>query len=257
MPKPNGLRKNPFVSDVQEEVEVPIQTPFSSGPDAMDIDDTGISSTVQSTSPKVGIPRSITDPELHTSVGRAGTEAVNLNDLTQTAPFAPSSTGLRGMDDLATTLPFESRASRSANVRPITSSTPRDLKLPRPPKPIVPPGEDMMTNEKWKQYVRNMEVYMTGWNQFNTAMIDHFRARQDQIHQMMSKSWVDAIGDGPSADEIDSSDGFEKKAGYGAYMTWLQDDARCRTWWEHANEQHRKCLEDLGRIRERVRVGKA
>ncbi|OAP56406.1 hypothetical protein AYL99_09585 [Fonsecaea erecta] len=182
---------------------------------------------------------------------RSTNGGVDLKEFTQQAPFAPTSAGLKGMkDDLETFLPFESRASQDVNLNRATTARIRALNLPKPPKVVTPPAEDRLDKTNFAQYVENMENYMREWNKFNAKMIEHFRSRQDRICGTMSPHWISQPSDGPEADAVDADGSGDTKAGYGAYMQWLQDDAQCRNWWEEANEKHLQCLEDLGRARQ-------
>ncbi|KIX99762.1 uncharacterized protein Z520_04398 [Fonsecaea multimorphosa CBS 102226] len=182
---------------------------------------------------------------------RSTNGGVDLKDFAQQAPFAPTSAGLKGMkDDLETFLPFESRASNEVNLNSTPSARIRALNLPKPPKIVIPPAEDRLDKTNFAQYVENMEHYMGEWNKFNAKMIEHFRARQDRVCGTMSPHWIAQPSDGPGADALDADGSGDKKAGYGAYMQWLKDDAQCRNWWEEANEKHLQCLEDLGRTRQ-------
>ena len=176
---------------------------------------------------------------------------VDLKDLSQHAPFAPTSTGLKDMDDIAAHLPFESRPAEKVDTNRKPGARLRDLDLPKPPKPVAPPAEDRLDQQNFSQYVTNMNGYMREWNNFNAKMIEHFRHRQDRVCGTMCPNWVGMRGDGPDADDLNESS--EQNAGYAAYMQWLKDDAQCRDWWEHANEQHLICMEDLGRIREKAK----
>ncbi|KIW93798.1 uncharacterized protein Z519_05113 [Cladophialophora bantiana CBS 173.52] len=181
---------------------------------------------------------------------RSTNGGVDLKEFTEQAPFAPTSAGLKGMkEDLVTHLPFESRASNDVNLNRTTTARIRALNLPKPPKVVTPPAEDRLDKVNFAQYVENMDNYMHEWNKFNAKMIEHFRSRQDRVCGTMSPHWISQPSDGPDADILDEEGAGEKKAGYGAYMQWLKDDAQCRTWWEEANEKHLQCLEDLGRIR--------
>jgi hypothetical protein len=177
---------------------------------------------------------------------RSSHGGVDLREFTQQAPFAPTS-GLGGLkDDLETHLPFESRAADAQS----QAARLRALKLPHPPRGVVPPAPDLLDKNNFAQYVENMQIYIREWNTFNARMIEHFRSRQDRVCGTMSANWISQLGDGPNAEILDLEEGADKQAGYGAYMQWLKDDAQCRDWWEEANEKHLHCLEDLGRTRE-------
>lgn len=81
-------------------------------------------------------------------------------------------------------------------------------------------------------------------------MLDHFRTRQDQINVGMRNNWIDSMGDGPSVEAFDTASDPSLRAGFSTYMAWLEDDAKCRSWWDTANERHRECFENLARIRD-------
>lgn len=181
---------------------------------------------------------------------------VDLEDLKKTVPFAPSGTGLKDLNELSSTLPFQSRpaASVDQSLNHTISSTARRLDLPKPPKVIMPPAEDSLTQESWEIYVHNINTYLHDWNVFNIKMLDHFRTRQDQINVGMRNNWISSVGDGPSVEVFDAADGSDGlRAGFATYMAWLEDDARCRSWWDTANERHRECFENVARIRDKVK----
>lgn len=213
--------------------------------DAMDVDDTPPVNGKAGHSPG-GIPRSTAEAPRPSSRRLSVDGGVDLREFAQQAPFTPTRTGLKDLDDLATHLPFESKPEENPNSKP--SARLRALNLPKPPKVVVPPAADRLDQANFLQYVDNMNVYMREWNHFNAKMIEHFRNRQDRVCGTMSPNWIGMLGDGPDADEVDGTGA--QKAGYAAYIQWLKDDAQCREWWDHANENHMQCLEDLGRVRE-------
>lgn len=224
-------------------------------PDVMDIDD---DANVSSQSARTPLQHSsVNSAKMAPDVipRRPSKNGINLEELSKQAPFSPSATGLKDMHDLASNLPWESRASEKVNLEKSTTLRLRELDLPKPPKCIVPPSLDQLNVGNWNKYVENLQTYMQDWNGFNEKMIDHFKVRQDQFCRGMADNWISMIGDGPSADELSPNDPTinRSRAGYGTYMDWLRDDAICRQWWENANEKHRQCLEDLGRIRDVVK----
>lgn len=185
----------------------------------------------------------------HTS----GSNGLNLNDLASSAPFVSSGNGLKDLNDLGDTLPWPSRPAETLNALHRTDSSKlRELNLPRPPKPPHPLTESELDQHSWKRYGDAMTTYMHDWNKFNNAMIEHFRSRQEAVTHGMYRNWVCAQGDGASADEFEASGGTDR-AGYATYMTWLEDDRKCRTWWDIAFEEHKVCMEGLGKVRRRVK----
>lgn len=183
----------------------------------------------------------------------SGSNGLNMNDLAQSAPFVSSGNGLKDMKDMGDNLPWTSRAADTLETLHRTDSmTLRELNLPRPPKPPHPLTESELDQHSWKRYGEAMTNYMHDWNKFNNAMIDHFRSRQEAVTHGMYRNWVCAQGDGASADDFLASKGHDR-AGYATYMTWLEDDRKCRTWWDVAFEEHKVCMEGLGKVRKRVK----
>jgi hypothetical protein len=218
--------------------------------DAMDIDGDSMENLQSHVAPDLESPlqnSSISPPT-------AGLN-INLDDLKKTAPFAPSATGIQDLDDLSNAIPFDSRAAPSVDpaLNRTISSTVRRLDLPKPPKTVVPPPEDGLTQEAWESYVRNVNTYLRDWNVFNIKMLDHFRTRQDQINVGMRNNWISSVGDGPSVEAFDTGGDSSLRAGFATYMAWLEDDSRCRSWWDTANERHRECFENLARVRDTVK----
>ncbi|RMZ87442.1 hypothetical protein DV736_g5327, partial [Chaetothyriales sp. CBS 134916] len=185
---------------------------------------------------------------------------INLDDLKDTAPLS-SEGGLNGMhDDLKSSLPFESRAAPFPDFEK-TSSTQTRLKLsdlPRPPKLIHPPPDDHSSNQAWQDYITNINAYVRDWAQYEERIIDHFHVRNRLLRTAMADDWVTSPTDGPPGNEISQNDfgqlNTNKKAGYGTYMDWLEDDKVCHVAWETACERHRLCLEELGKVRERLKT---
>ncbi len=247
--KKSGMPTNPMTLDAETAASPRRSRPASArATDAMDID-SSFSDTVPITTPTNDESHDVDQPAPQCTYP---TQAdVNLNNLANVAPFAPSSTGLKDLDDLSTTLPFESRPAPAVNLsRTILSS--RRLNLPKPPRTVIPPS-DIDTNKlSWERYIADMNAYFYDWNVFNKKMIEHFRSRQEQIDMSMASHWISMMGSGPSPDHMDGA-----KAGYATYMAWLEDDTQCREWWDVANEKHRICFEDLGKARAKAKAAAA
>lgn len=164
---------------------------------------------------------------------------MNLGDLKDVAPFAPSNEGLKNLADLSATLPFESRPS----VNNVTEGTlsPQLLKLPAPPKRISVP--ETLTQTSWERYIAQMRAYMLAWNTFNTKMLAHFNERQASVETTLKPEWMSAIGDGTD------------KWGFLAYMQGVEEDFRVRAHWDVSWEQHRECMRGFGSVRDMLRAG--
>lgn len=190
----------------------------------------------------------------HTSDAGTRVNGFSMNDLKQSGPFAPSQTGLKDLNDLTNNLPFKSRPAENVDVLHRTTSTAlRELNLPRPPKPPHCPADSEITSRSWLDFADSMTTYMHDWNRFNAAMVEHFRLRQEAVTHGMYRNWVMAWGDGATAEDFEASHGSDR-AGYATYMTWLDDDKKCRAWWDVAFEEHIRCMEGLGRVRKCVKA---
>lgn len=159
---------------------------------------------------------------------------LNLGDLKKVAPFAPSNEGLTNLNELSSTLPFESRPSNGA----VNIPSREPLTLPNPPKaPQVPTN---LTQTSWERYIAQMRGYMFEWNAYNTKMLSHFNKRQATVEDTLRPEWMSAVGDGT------------EKWGFKAYMLGVEEDFRVRQHWDVSWERHRECMKALGQVRERL-----
>ena len=159
---------------------------------------------------------------------------INLGELKNVAPFAPSHEGLSNLNDLTSTLPFESRPSKNA-----AEHSPRQpLVLPNPPK--APPIPVTLTQTSWEWYIAQMRGYMFEWNVYNTKMLNHFNDRQLSVENTLKPEWMSAIGEGT------------EKWGFKAYMQGVEEDFRVREHWNLSWERHRECMKAFGGARESV-----
>jgi hypothetical protein len=208
----------------------------------------------------------------------------NLDNLRNTVPFTnPSGGGIENLEDIHTTLPFESQAKQQratkSDIRPRALELPNPPKRPWAPKPVFlgPTSKHLvLPREKWNWYVSAMGAYMHEWNAFNGRMLTHFNARQQANETGLSPGWISAVGDstrlkinGADDDSIDEPakkdfddyhiDEFlvpgTSKGGFSAYLRGIEEDIQVRKHWEVACEMHRECILDLGRLREWIRDG--
>ncbi|CDM38257.1 Heat shock protein DnaJ [Penicillium roqueforti FM164] len=220
----------------------------------------------------------------------SGTEArtplFNLENLRNTVPFTNTTGGgIENLEDIHTTLPFESQAKQQRttrdDIRPRTLQLPNPPKRPWAPKPVLlaPTSKQLvLPRDKWNWYVSAMGAYMHEWNAFNCRILTHFNARQDANETGLSPGWIGAFGDSTrlkinGADD-DSNEGTTKtrkdlddyhvdeflipgtsKGGFSAYLRGIEEDIQVRKHWEVACELHRECILDLGRLREWIRDG--
>ncbi|KAI4182949.1 MAG: hypothetical protein LQ346_006438 [Caloplaca aetnensis] len=181
-----------------------------------------------SVAPPRPVPSAVTGPGQGQSRDR---DQLNLSHFKNVAPFAPNQEGIKDLNDLTTTLPFQSRPS----ARPPSSPVPQPLQLPSPPKAPVAP--EQLAPPAWERYTSAMRAYMNEWNAYNTKMLNHFNERLATVKAMSLKpDWMTAVGDG----------GYEK------YMRGVEDDFRVREHWDVSWERHRECMKTLGTVREKL-----
>ncbi|KZF25176.1 hypothetical protein L228DRAFT_236297 [Xylona heveae TC161] len=149
---------------------------------------------------------------------------LDLSNLNKVEPLAPGQHGLKNLNDLSDTLPFESRAAAEPINKP---APPARLALPDPPKGPTPPVT--VNSETWKPYLESMRVYFSEWRSFNKRMLMHFNSRQDQVDLDLGPDFLGTIGEGP-------------KGGLMLYMQGLEEDFRVRAHWDVSYERHRTVM---------------
>ena len=180
--------------------------------------------------PRPPIPRRPVAPSQAQSIQQDG--QLNLGDLKNVAPFAPNQQGIKDLNDLNTTLPFDSKASAKPADSPLS---PRKLDIPHPPKPPIAP--ETLTQNTWDRYLAATLIYMSDWNIYNTKMLAHFNERQTSVDQTLKPQWLSAVGEGT------------EKWGFGKYMQGLEEDFRVREHWDVSWERHRECMRAFGAVR--------
>lgn len=159
---------------------------------------------------------------------------LNLGDLKNVFPFAPSNEGLGNMNDMTTTLPFESCASPT---KPSADTPALRHGLPHPPKfPFTPRN---LTSSTCEHYLRQLRSYMDAWNGFNTDMVKVLAKRQAFIQESSNCNWLDIRGNG-----------------YEDYMKGLEEHKRARVHLETAYDHHEKNMKDLGFVRDEIIRGR-
>lgn len=166
----------------------------------------------------------------------------NLSDLAKVAPFsAPSSSGgLKDLNPLASSLPFQSQAAATLPTHPLKPQTLQTPVVPVPPKPPT-----RLTKEQWHQFAQNFALFLRAWHSFNSAMLAHFAAREQAAQQRMQSGmgWLEAAGDGMQTGPT----------GYGSYLQAVKEDERVREVWMLGCERHAHAAREFEEVRERVR----
>ncbi|OCL04737.1 hypothetical protein AOQ84DRAFT_111508 [Glonium stellatum] len=171
-------------------------------------------------------PSSATDP--------FGPGLESLFELKNVEPIKQSSNGgLRDLNNLSSTLPFESRTSAS---HPFKPSAPQNLNLPLVPKPPDEPSR--LTKQTFARYMHAMQAYMVMWHGFNSTLVSHFAEREKWCACLDAK-WLTSLGEPTN------------KPGFDSYLRSLQEDEKVRTHWNIACEKHRTAVEACARVREK------
>ena len=266
-----GSAANPYVVDEEDDQATGSRTTAYTAPtdqdanmhepDAMDIDNTPPATEPahpqQSTADQPKEPRLVSVPPSawrqsqlpHASNSHHRTTSggsnngplrANLNDLANVAPFAQSSdgSGLQSFNSLSETLPFTSQAANTLPTSPLKPQV-----LPTPAVPIPPKAPTRLSKQSWHQYAQNFGVYLHAFNSFNSAMLQHFQARDQQAMARMQKgtAWLEATGD-PTAG-----------GGFGTYAREVREDERVRETWDMGCERRADAVKEFDEVRERVR----
>jgi hypothetical protein len=156
-------------------------------------------------------------------------DALNLDDLKETVPVGPSKSGLGGMDDLTSTLPFESRPSSTIPNQKIEA---QQLELPRIPKAPTSPDPDTLTSAEWELYKAHFAAYLHEWNKYNERMNAHFQARTRHEKELPADLFL------PSANKV-----------FRDYQAGVEQDFRVRAHWEVSCEWHKSAVQKLAVLR--------
>ena len=216
----------------------------SSDADAMDVDDptppsakTGPPQTndgyVPSAQPDLshGTPRQapVLPPRSPAVKPRSGDDShpekkashLNLGDLKNIYPFAPSNEGLGNMNEMGTTLPQSSQASSTKYSAELSFQRKR---LPSPP--LCPSRPPNLTQHSWDQYCLGLRRYLDEWTKFNDQMADILK---EITRESLRYDWSDLEGQG-----------------YDQCMNKLREHQRARVHLEVACENHETIMKSLG-----------
>lgn len=161
---------------------------------------------------------------------------LNLGDLKNVYPFAPSNEGLGNMSEIGTTLPQPSHAS---STKQSTESSLQRMKFPNPP--LGPSNPLNLTQHSWDHYCLNLRRYLDEWTKFNAQMAEILK---NITQESLKCDWLDPEG-----------------KGYDKHMKMLGEHQRARVHMEVACEYNEKCMKSLGdamdaKVRGRGGVGR-
>lgn len=161
---------------------------------------------------------------------------LNLGDMKNVYPFAPSNEGLGNMSEMGTTLPQSSHASPT---RYSTESSLQRMKFPNPP--LSPSHPHSLTQHSWDHYCLSLRRYVDEWTKFNDQMAEILKSI---TRESVKCDWSEPEG-----------------KGYDKHMAMLNEHHRARVHLEVACENNEKCMRSLGdamdeKVRGRGGVGR-
>lgn len=203
----------------------------------------------------------------------------NMNTLNNAAPFTNSG-GINDMNDIYSTLPFESRANDPNTGRRMAPQRTK-TSLPQPPRRpsrpgVVPNGNDprnmVLPKQAWENYEKQMSAYVIEWNKFQRQMLQLLAVRQLGFETGLAPRWIDATGDSLRLNTKSNEDDADVQArendtdndsdillphnphgGFKAYFNSVDDYMRIVEHWSVALERHRECISQLGELRQWIR----
>lgn len=170
-----------------------------------------------------------------------------MNDFRHVPPFTPAApgSGLRDLNDLASTLPNQPQSAPTHPAR--TPSDSIRVDLPKIPKPPLQP--QTLTQASWTYYLAQMTAYMAAWNTFNVAMANQSLSRATQQADRMKSGggmvdgWLGVLGE------------TMELVGWDGYKRGLKEDERIRIHGNVALERHVAAVEMHDKLRARIQVG--
>lgn len=186
-----------------------------------------------------GMPNgSATAPTSATEVRPPDVGLSGLSSLAATEPFLPTTNGngLSGMNDLKSDLPFKSRASDSYPTDANASST-----LKYPEVPVPPTLASKFTITTGADYLSNMDQYVKEYCKYNKVMLNHFRARQENLESDMEKTVCETRG------------ASAKGIGFAQYYKMMKQDEGAMIAWQLAQSRHVQALGKCEEVRNKVK----
>lgn len=241
----NGARKIPVephredwragdLNGVRPKPASPAQNVKTTKAPSIEIEDT---STTQS------VPTPAANPFVAHHGGSEDTEEFRMSDFAKVEPFIdPAPRGLKDFSDLKSTLPFQSQPSEQIHLGRDPAPKSLHLNLPAPPvAPRLPPGIAQIgvvrpNVTQFKKYVDDFHQYMDKWDTFNSQIMGHFTARENNFRirrQHRGANWLDETTDD--------------------YLTELEQDKEVDQWWYAARENHEAQIREFKLFRERVK----
>ncbi|KAK4209853.1 DnaJ-related protein rsp1 [Rhypophila decipiens] len=160
-------------------------------------------------------------------------------DFKKVEPFAPPKPGLGSLNDLASNLPFESKAAAKPPVEK-EKPKPQDRLFPSPPIAPRPPtvlGVSTLkpSKQSWHNYTQSFAQYLYEWSVFNNKILDHFQARRKTVEEQTFR-WA-TRGD---------------NSGLQAYLVGLEEDRGIRQKWVAATDAHELHVREFSKALERM-----
>ncbi|KAF2193819.1 hypothetical protein K469DRAFT_652473 [Zopfia rhizophila CBS 207.26] len=151
-------------------------------------------------------------------------------------PFAPpaNGNGLSGMDEIKSSLPFQSKASSSHPTKPKRA---QQLKYPIVPMRPRPPEE--FTKASYDKYMESMGHYVRAFRKYSKTMIDYFSSREAELENL-DPDWLKSRGE------------TTNKLGFDSYLVGLKEDEEVMTTWKVAQEKHKEAMIECQKQRKKA-----
>ncbi|KAH6607485.1 heat shock [Trichoderma cornu-damae] len=167
---------------------------------------------------------------------------VSFEDLKNVAPFAPLKAGLKSLDDLKDSLPFESQASAKIHVN-VPHAHP--LVFPKPPIAPTLPSTIAIDGLKpsatsWIRYLGEFEAYLVCWDAFNSQVVEHFTTRKSNVSRARALKGYSFLG---TRSDMDAQE----------YLNWVEQDNGVRRRWQNACEEHEARLREFMAFRVKMK----
>lgn len=167
----------------------------------------------------------------------------SLADMKNVPPFTQQGeAGFGSFSDLKDNLPFESKASSETPFR-LPKIVPLDFPMPPVAPPLPQAGSTSVgkpATAVWQKYVKDFELYLERWDQFNGQVVDHFATRKSQIARQRESKGYTFLENRADADVQD-------------YYAWLEQDKDVRRRWSEACQEHERHYRDFMAFRMRMK----
>ncbi|KAL6708972.1 hypothetical protein ACN47E_002099 [Coniothyrium glycines] len=149
-------------------------------------------------------------------------------------PLFGSQNGGIALDDLKSTLPFDSQASTSHPTKPNTAQ-----KLKFPDVPFAPPPPAKVDQASAAEYFNRMVTYVKAYKKYSKSITAHFNARNTELEDL-DDHFIHNRGE------------TTRKLGFVSYLAKMKEDEEVMETWKLAQERHITALQHCEEIRNKA-----